>query len=119
MGTALKFVTVIKDDATFRSLVLDAPKTCLCIVDCYSEIWGPCEALSKKLQSISTELIDYDVKFIRAQAESIELLSEQAGRSMPLFLLFKGGEEAGRIKGANPLQLSEMIREVATKRQSV
>jgi len=38
---------------------------------------------------------------------------------MPLFLLFKGGEEAGRIKGANPLQLSEMIREVATKRQSV
>jgi len=58
MGTALKFVTVIKDDATFRSLVLDAPKTCLCIVDCYSEIWGPCEALSKKLQSISTELIE-------------------------------------------------------------
>mmetsp|Transcript_43727 Transcript_43727/g.98822 ORF Transcript_43727/g.98822 Transcript_43727/m.98822 type:complete len:120 (-) Transcript_43727:359-718(-) len=115
---ALKFVTTVKDTEGYVAHVLEAPKTTLCVVDCYAGWAGPCDALNKKIQNLSQDMIDFDVRFVQAQVDEIEMLEEQVDKSKPLFLFFKSGSEVGRISGADAVQLQKLVEANATKKVS-
>jgi len=59
---SLRFIASVKDDAGWRSVVRNAPKTTLCVCDVYTAWCGPCTALENKLQQLYVELTGSDVK---------------------------------------------------------
>ncbi|KAL3934051.1 MAG: hypothetical protein SGPRY_000007 [Prymnesium sp.] len=74
---ALKFVTVVKTNEEYKSVVLEAAGAALCVVDCYASWCGPCDALSKKISSIYQDMLDFDIKFVQAQVDDIDVLEFQ------------------------------------------
>ena len=96
------------------------------------------------LRSAAGARRSFDIKFIQAQADEIELLEEQArvtsrllasltrGRashtitplpsmrqaekSKPLFIFYKAGEELARINGASAVNLQGLVEMHATKK---
>ena len=60
----------------------------------------------------------FDIRFVQAQADAIELLAEFADppRSKPMFLFMKGGAEKARLEGANPIELGKLVTKLAQKK---
>lgn len=56
---ALKFVVTVKDNESYKASVLDAPPTCLCIIDCFASWCGPCDALNKKIQNLYQDMSEF------------------------------------------------------------
>ena len=49
------WIASVKDDTGWKNVVLNAPKTTLCVVDVYTEWCGPCTALEKKLRLLKQD----------------------------------------------------------------
>ena len=60
----------------------------------------------------------FDIRFVQAKADAIELLAEFADppRSKPMFLFMKGGAEKARLEGANPIELGKLVTKLAQKK---
>ena len=58
----------------------------------------------------------YNIKFVQAQVDDIDVLSEQKNKSKPLFLFYKNGAEVDRIPGANALELERKVKKLASKK---
>ena len=75
--------------------MLEARPTTLCAVDVYSSVFGPCDALDKKITSMYGG--DEDITFIQAQADSIELLAEYVNKRWRCREGVRGGGARARV----------------------
>lgn len=67
------------------------------LVDFYADWCYPCRALAPVLEQLAADRSD-DLKVVKLDTDRDEELSEQYGvRTIPTLILFRGGEEVGRV----------------------
>src|SRR5213075_1479887 len=87
-------------DATFESEVLESREPVL--VDFWAEWCGPCHAVSPVLDKIAEERAD-ELRLVKINVdENQELMVRYGIQSIPTIVLFKGGEPAAAVIGAQP-----------------
>ncbi len=81
--------------ATFQKEVLQQPAV---LVDMWAEWCMPCKRLAPIFEELSKEM--KEVKFTKLNVEEFpELAQEHGVMNIPTMVVFKHGEEAGRIVG--------------------
>lgn len=58
LKTDISFMKLVESDDTWQRDVLEAGDKLLCIVDVYSETWGPCEMVSAHFSNYFFDLGD-------------------------------------------------------------
>lgn len=85
------------------------------LVDFFATWCGPCKMVGPTLEKLSEDL-NGKIKFVRIDIENAEILAKKYSvYSVPSMLVFKNGDEAGRIVGALPAseisnKLNELIK---------
>lgn len=106
-------IKVVTSD-TFEAEVLKSKEPVL--VDFFATWCGPCKMVGPVLEKLSE---DYDgkVKFAKLDIDQAEQLAMRYSVfSVPSMLVFKNGEEMGRIVGAlPPTEISKKIDEFVAK----
>ncbi|WP_298962295.1 thioredoxin [uncultured Roseibium sp.] len=96
-------------DASFETEVLnsDAPV----VVDFWAEWCGPCKMIAPALEEISEEMGE-QVKITKLNIDENQDMAMKYGvRSIPMLILFKGGEPMATQVGAAPkAKLSDWIK---------
>lgn len=90
-------------DASFEQDVLQSDK--LTVVDFWAEWCGPCKMMNPVLDQLSEDYKDKVVISKMNVDENSEVPTNFNIRGIPTFILFKGGEEVGRIVGAQTLSV--------------
>jgi thioredoxin 1 len=85
-------------DATFEQDVLQSDK--LTVVDFWAEWCGPCKMMNPVLDELSAEYGDQVTIAKMNVDDNSEVPTNFNIRGIPTFILFKGGNEVGRIVGA-------------------
>ncbi|KAK7429895.1 thioredoxin trx1 [Neonectria magnoliae] len=100
----------IKSSKEFRELVGSTSKAVL--VDCFATWCGPCKAISPILEKHSDDpAFSNSIDFIKIDVDDLPELSAELGiRAMPTFMIFKNGEKADELVGANPPILLKMLQ---------
>jgi len=93
--------TISVSDTSFNEAVLGAEKPVL--VDFWDDWCGPCKAIGPALEQISDDLGDR-VTIAKAKLdESADVAAKYGVRTIPMLILFKGGQESARwVRGAAP-----------------
>ena len=90
---------------TFDEEVLQSDKPVL--VDFWAEWCGPCHAVAPVLEKIAEERKD-EVKLVKVNIDEEQGLSLKYGvMSIPTMILFKDGEPAAAVVGAQPKSMLE------------
>ena len=85
---------------TFEAEVLQSDKAVL--VDFWAEWCGPCHAVAPVLDRIAEER-DGELKLVKVNIDEERELSDRYGiASIPTMVLFKSGEPAAAVIGAQP-----------------
>ena len=85
---------------TFETEVLKSEKPV--IVDFWAEWCGPCHAVAPVLDKIADERAD-ELRLVKVNVdENQELMIRYGVQSIPTIVLFKGGEPAAAVIGAQP-----------------
>lgn len=100
--------TVTVTDESFKSDVLESDKPVL--VDFWADWCGPCKMIAPALEEISDELGEQVTIAKMDIMENTGVPAEMGVQSIPLLLMFKGGEVVARQVGAAPKsQLKQWI----------
>ena len=84
--------------ATFQKEVLQQP---VVLVDLWAEWCMPCKRLAPIVEELSKEM--KNVKFTKLNVEEFPKVAQEYGvMNIPTMIVFKKGEEAGRITGLLP-----------------
>ena len=104
MSEKVKEVT----DSNFETEVLKAGQPVL--VDFWAAWCGPCLALAPTVEALA-EKYEGEAKVVKLNVDESPSIAERYGiRGIPTLVLFKGGDEAGRVVGmANKDKLAQMI----------
>ena len=72
------------------------------LVDFWAEWCGPCHALEPVVEELAEEY-DGKVKFVKMDTEhNFDVPSRYGIRSLPTWLVFKGGQQVDQIMGLRP-----------------
>jgi thioredoxin 1 len=98
-------------DAQFKAEVLDAKEPVL--VDFWATWCAPCIAMEPTLEELAVTYAG-KLKVVKVNIEQNQVSAQQFGvRSLPNFLMFKGGKVVGQIAGAVSKQkLGEAVQKV-------
>ncbi|KAL8408047.1 hypothetical protein RB594_006739 [Gaeumannomyces avenae] len=78
------------------------------LVDFYATWCGPCRMISPKVSEWSEKFPN--IHYVKVDVDTVPDVSQEYGiRAMPTFLLFKDGEKADEVVGANPPKLEALI----------
>ncbi|KAK8042445.1 Thioredoxin [Apiospora phragmitis] len=81
------------------------------LLDCFATWCGPCKAISPMLVNHSNDEQFKDVFFAKIDVDELPEVSQELGiRAMPTFMLFKDGEKAEELVGANPPALLGLLK---------
>ena len=87
------------DEEQFEEVVLNSDIPV--VVDFWANWCGPCKMLSPIVDQVAEEVTT--TKFIGVDVDNAERLAVKYGiSSIPCLILFKNGEEAGRLVGVQP-----------------
>ena len=87
-------------DASFTDDVLNSEKPVL--VDFWADWCGPCKMIGPALEEISEELSDQLTIAKMDIMENPDIPGQLGVQSIPLLLLYKGGEVVAQMRGAAP-----------------
>lgn len=89
---------VALDDATFEPFVSRSELPV--VVDFWAAWCGPCRMMAPAFEQAAGEL-KTRVRFAKLDTENAQGVAARFGiRSIPTMILFRGGQEAGRVSGA-------------------
>jgi len=98
MSDILKAVT----DASFQSDVIEASKTQPVVVDFWADWCRPCHMLTPTVEEIAREH-EKSVKIVKLNVdENMNVPGKYSIRGIPTLLVFKDGQVADQIVGAQP-----------------
>jgi thioredoxin 1 len=82
-------------------------------VDFYADWCGPCKMMMPVLESVSTEMADTDITFVKVNADEERELSAEFGvRGIPTFVMIENGEIKSRFSGVKgKADLANTIKE--------
>src|SRR5574341_942491 len=87
-------------EATFEQEVLNSEQPV--IVDFWAEWCGPCHAVAPVLDKIAEERAD-ELRLVKVNIDEEQALAQRYGvMSIPTMILFRGGEPAAAVIGAQP-----------------
>jgi thioredoxin 1 len=87
-------------EATFEQEVIQSDKPVL--VDFWAEWCGPCHAVAPVLDKIVEEQAG-ELRLVKVNIDEEQALAQRFGvMSIPTMILFKNGEPAGAVIGAQP-----------------
>ena len=96
-------------DSSFHKAVLKSKKPVL--VDFYADWCGPCKAVAPFVDKLSKEYAGF-VKVVKLDTDRNKRTANKYFiRSIPTFIMFHEGEPVGRLNGANPNRIEELIKE--------
>ncbi|KAM0401234.1 hypothetical protein HYE67_002257 [Fusarium culmorum] len=99
----------IKNLAEFRDHL---EKHQVVIVDFWAPWCGPCRFISPVVEKMSEH--NDSIFFAKVNVDEAEDISQEYGiRAMPTFIVFKDGEKADEVVGADPGKLERMVQEYA------
>ncbi len=94
-------------DADFEEKVLKSDQPVL--VDFWAEWCSPCKTIEPYFHELANEYGD-KIRFARLDTGKNPSYAAQYGvRSMPTFIMFKNGQQAGLQIGANPNKIKQMV----------
>ncbi|WYZ45914.1 hypothetical protein EsH8_IX_000139 [Colletotrichum jinshuiense] len=103
----------VKSTEEFKETLASKP---LVLVDAFATWCGPCKAIAPILSQLSEVEANKVIHFVKIDVDEVPDLSQELGiRAMPTFLLFKDGEKAQEIVGANPAALKQAIEKFAAE----
>ncbi|OTA69090.1 putative thioredoxin G6G8.7 [Hypoxylon sp. EC38] len=84
------------------------------LVDAFATWCGPCKAIAPILTKHSNDEQFKEIFFAKIDVDDLPELAQELGiTAMPTFLLFKDGEQADKLVGANPNTLVEILKKHA------
>jgi len=71
----------------------------IAVVDFYADWCGPCKVMAPVLEEVSKKM--HEIKFAKVNIDDQQEIAEEYDvMSIPTFIIFKDGKEAGRFLGA-------------------
>ncbi|KAL0930569.1 thioredoxin [Colletotrichum truncatum] len=99
--------------AEFDALLEDKTKPAV-ILDAFATWCGPCKAIAPILVNLSNHKDNKKLHFVKLDVDEIPEVSQELGiRAMPTFIIFKHGQKAQEIVGANPNALTQAVAKLA------
>ncbi|RYC60200.1 hypothetical protein CHU98_g5997 [Xylaria longipes] len=97
----------IETKAAFDEAVKKYP---VVIVDAFATWCGPCKAIAPIVAKMSEEERFKDFYFVKIDVDHLPDLSQELGiTAMPTFIAFKDGEANGKVTGAIPQEVLNLV----------
>lgn len=85
----------------------------LVVVDFTAAWCGPCKQVAPIFAQMAKDKANVSVLFLKVDVDEVGEAAAQANvRSMPTFVLYRGGREIQRFSGADPVRLGALISQL-------
>ncbi|KAL0082344.1 PITH domain-containing protein [Phycomyces blakesleeanus] len=100
----------INNSAEFQQLLTATPAEKLIVVDFFATWCGPCKTIAPLYAQLSSKYPN--VQFSKVDVDQAKDVASSCGiSSMPTFQFYKAGNKVAEMKGANPGQLLQYIKQ--------
>ncbi|KAJ2923361.1 hypothetical protein H1R20_g13733, partial [Candolleomyces eurysporus] len=101
-------VTEIKNQDEFKTIINSGKPV---VIDFWATWCGPCRVISPIFEKMAADPNHSGVEFYKVDVDKQQEISQEVGiRAMPTFMLFKDGNKAGDLLGANPTGLETLVK---------